>query len=308
MNLNQLIYANEINRLGSFSRAAQTLYISQSALSKSIHALELELEQEIFIRTPEGIAATDFGREFLAESEKILQHVGRIRQMAARKADSGSQPLRFSASCGQMLFASEIFARLLARYLDRETDFQFYQKSYSEVFSDVRDGRCDLGILMMLNLYTEEACELFEQNDLEYQSLGRLNVGVAVDHTNPVNELGLTRLRKTHLEEQTLLLIKEAMYPFSREEQELRNAFDNPKTVYVGDNDTAISLSRQLPAYFCVAQSAKIYNKLNIPLSIRIYPCQNVNLKYEFGWIRKKQTELTGVEKLFISEIGKLFH
>ena len=46
MNLNQLIYASEINRLGSFSRAAQTLYISQSALSKSIHALELELEQD----------------------------------------------------------------------------------------------------------------------------------------------------------------------------------------------------------------------------------------------------------------------
>ena len=113
----------------------------------------------------------------------------------------------FSASCGQMLFASEIFARLLARYLDRETDFQFYQKSYSEVFSDVRDGRCDLGILLMLNLSTEEACELFEQNDLEYQSLGSLKVGVAVYQTNPFNELGLTRLRKTHLEEQTLLLI-----------------------------------------------------------------------------------------------------
>lgn len=70
MNLNQLIYASEINRLGSFSRAAQTLYISQSALSKSIHALELELEQEIFIRTTEGIATTDFGRAFLAEAEK----------------------------------------------------------------------------------------------------------------------------------------------------------------------------------------------------------------------------------------------
>ena len=46
MNLNQLIYASEINRLGSFSRAAQTLFISQSALSKSIHSLEVELEQE----------------------------------------------------------------------------------------------------------------------------------------------------------------------------------------------------------------------------------------------------------------------
>ena len=84
MNLNQLIYASEINRLGSFSRAAQTLYISQSALSKSIHALELELEQEIFIRTTEGITTTDFGRAFLAEAEKTLQHVDRIKSMAVQ--------------------------------------------------------------------------------------------------------------------------------------------------------------------------------------------------------------------------------
>ena len=91
-----------------------------------------------------------------------------------------------------MLFASEIFARLLAQYLNADTDFQFYQKTYSEVFTDVKDGRCDLGILMTLNLYTEEACSLFAQNDMEYHALGRLNVGVAVDRNNPVNELDHT--------------------------------------------------------------------------------------------------------------------
>ena len=104
MNLNQLIYASEINRLGSFSRAAQTLYISQSALSKSIHALELELEQEIFIRTTEGIATTEFGRAFLAEAEKTLQHVERIKNMAIQAEENRSQPLKFSASCGQIQY------------------------------------------------------------------------------------------------------------------------------------------------------------------------------------------------------------
>ena len=70
---------------------------------------------------------------------------------------------------------------------------------------------------------------------------------------------------------------------------------------------TAFSLCGQIPAYFCVAQSAKIYNKLNLPISMVIYPYQNVNLKYEFGWIKKNQTELTRVERTFISEIMRLF-
>ncbi|MFR6331025.1 MAG: hypothetical protein ACLUOI_20965 [Eisenbergiella sp.] len=56
-----------------------------------------------------------------------------------------------------------------------------------------------------------------------------------------------------------------------------------------------------------MAQSAKIYNKLNLPISMVIYPYQNVNLKYEFGWIKKNQTELTRVERTFISEIMRLF-
>lgn len=307
MNLNQLIYASEINRLGSFSRAAQTLYISQSALSKSIHALELELEQEIFIRTTEGIATTDFGRAFLTEAEKTLKHVERIKSMAVQSEENPNQPVKFSASCGQMLFASEIFARLLAQNMGSDADFQFYQRTNSEVFSDVREGRCDLGVLMTLHIYTEEACALFAQNDMEYHVLGRLNVGVAVERNNPVNELGVTRLRKGLLTDQLLIMTKETLYPFTREEKEIRAAFGGPRVVYVTDNDTAVSLCGQIPAYFCVAQSHKIYNKLNTPISMVIYPYQNVNLKYEFGWIKREQTELTQVERQFINELMRLF-
>ena len=307
MNLNQLVYANEINRLGSFSRAAQTLFISQSALSKSIHALEVELGREIFIRTTEGIAATDFGRAFLMEAEKTLQHVERMEKMASHVEEGRGQPLRFGATCGQMMFASEIFARLLAQYMNVETDFQFYQKSYSEVYADVKEGRSSLGILMTLNTYTEEACTLFEENGLEYHALGRLNVGVALARNNPLNELELNRMKKGLLSEQLLLMTKETIYPFTKEAEEIRTAFGNPRVVYVADNDTAVSLCGQLPAYFCVAQCGKIYNKLNVPLSMVIYPCQNIHLKYEFGWLKKKHTELTQVETRFIHEIMKLF-
>lgn len=307
MNLNQLVYANEINRLGSFSRAAQTLFISQSALSKSIHALEVELGREIFIRTTEGIAVTDFGRAFLMEAEKTLQHVERMKKMASHVEEGRGQPLRFGATCGQMMFASEIFARLLAQYMNVETDFQFYQKSYSEVYADVKEGRSSLGILMTLNTYTEEACTLFEENGLEYHALGRLNVGVALARNNPLNELELNRMKKGLLSEQLLLMTKETIYPFTKEAEEIRTAFGNPRVVYVADNDTAVSLCGQLPAYFCVAQCGKIYNKLNVPLSMVIYPCQNIHLKYEFGWLKKKHTELTQVETRFIHEIMKLF-
>ena len=109
------------------------------------------------------------------------------------------------------------------------------------------------------------------------------------------------------LAEQRLLMTKETIYPFTREETEIRNALGNPRVVYVADNDTAVSLCGQIPAFFCVAQSGRIYNRLNIPLSMVIYPCQNIRLKYEFGWIKKETTTLSEVEKQFIRELTILF-
>lgn len=309
MNLNQIVYASEINKLGSFSKAAQKLYISQSALSKSIHALELELKQEIFIRTTEGVTATEFGKLFLAEGEKALHHITKIKGIAAAEENSEEgDVLKFSVACGQMFFAGEVFARILARYSHANTEFQFYQKSYSDVFTWVRDKVCNLGLIATFTTYTDEVCRLIAKNNMEYHAIGRLNVGVALGRNNPVYESGVNKLRKNMLKGQYLITSREHIWPFYREQEEIRAVFGNPKTIYVADNETAVNLSLQLSAYFCVAQSEKIYNKLNMPVSLLIYPYQNLNFKYEFAWIKRNGTELTAVEKMFINEITGLFH
>lgn len=305
MNLNQLLYVSEISRLGSFSKAAQTLYISQSALSKSIHALEIELKQEIFIRTPEGVTTTEFGKALILESEKIMQHVSRIKGMSV--PDDNKEVLTFSAACGQMFFAKEVFLNIISRYLNTNTEFEFYQKSQSGVFEAVRDKICNLGIVAALTTYTEEVNQLFIQNDIEYHSLGRMSIGVAVSRNNSIYKSEVSRLKKNLLKGQTLVVAKEEIWPFNREQEEIRAAFGNPKTIYVSDNDTAVSICNQIPAFFCVAQSSNIYSKLNMPFSMVFYPYQNMNLKYEYGWIKRRSTELTFIEKLFISEITHLF-
>lgn len=305
MNLNHLLYVSEISRLGSFSRAARTLYISQSALSKSIHALETELKQEIFIRTPEGVTTTEFGKVFVQESEKIMQHVSRIKGMSL--PDESKEVLKFSAACGQMFFAKEVFLRMISRYMNTNTEFAFFQESQSRVFEAVRDKECDLGIVAILTTYIEEAHDLFIQNDIEYHSLGRMNVGVAVGRNNPIYESGAVRLKKNMMKDQILVVMKEKIWPFSREQEEVRAVFGNPKTIYASDNDTAVSICNQIPAFFCVPQNGKLYNKLNMPINMLLYPYQNMNLKYEYGWIKRRSTELTAVEKSFIGEITQLF-
>ena len=55
-----------------FQEAADLLFISQSTLSKHIKSIELELGQELFIRSRKRTELTMFGKEFLPYAQKIL--------------------------------------------------------------------------------------------------------------------------------------------------------------------------------------------------------------------------------------------
>ena len=57
---------------GSFSLAADECYISPSAFSKQIRALEEELDTELFSRSPSGVQLTADGAEFTLHARKIV--------------------------------------------------------------------------------------------------------------------------------------------------------------------------------------------------------------------------------------------
>lgn len=53
---------NAVSRNKSFSKAAEELYMTQSAVSQSISKLEKELETHLFNRTPKGVTLTNEGK------------------------------------------------------------------------------------------------------------------------------------------------------------------------------------------------------------------------------------------------------
>jgi len=78
MDTKQIEYFVSIVETGSFSLAAEELYISQSSLSKQIIALEKELEVKLFDRSKRKIALTETGMIFhkhaiqLKEIQQVL--------------------------------------------------------------------------------------------------------------------------------------------------------------------------------------------------------------------------------------------
>lgn len=73
MTLQQLKYVSMVEGCGSFSKAAQKLYVSQPSVSNLVHGLEEELHITIFQRTPSGVVVTNEGRELLKLGNKLLR-------------------------------------------------------------------------------------------------------------------------------------------------------------------------------------------------------------------------------------------
>ena len=80
MEYKQLQYFLAVARYLNFSRAAESLYLSQSALSYQISELERELGVALFRRDKRTVALTEHGRELLGPALEAVEQMERLRE------------------------------------------------------------------------------------------------------------------------------------------------------------------------------------------------------------------------------------
>lgn len=80
MNIQQLRYFAEVCKQKSFSKAAESLYISQQGISMAILRLESEFSAKLFLRTPKGLTLTRDGEFLLEHAQTILEEFSRCEE------------------------------------------------------------------------------------------------------------------------------------------------------------------------------------------------------------------------------------
>jgi len=84
IDLQHLRYAVVARDQGSFRRAAESLFVQQSTLSRCIGQLEHSIGMTIFERSSGGVRATEAGRDFLHVARSILEQVDSLVTRAHR--------------------------------------------------------------------------------------------------------------------------------------------------------------------------------------------------------------------------------
>ena len=81
MNLMHLRYLVEVEKTGSITKAASSLFMGQPNLSKAIKEVENELGAPIFKRISKGVEPTEKGVEFLECAKAIIQQLDKMENL-----------------------------------------------------------------------------------------------------------------------------------------------------------------------------------------------------------------------------------
>ena len=100
MNLRHLEHWLALADTGSFSRAAEKLHITQSALSRSIQALEDELGGPLVDRIGKRNELTPLGQSVLERARRIVHEAAELKQGAAVLQEGGMGSLRVGLGSG----------------------------------------------------------------------------------------------------------------------------------------------------------------------------------------------------------------
>ncbi|MEQ1754463.1 MAG: LysR family transcriptional regulator [Micropepsaceae bacterium] len=74
----RLKYIVAVARMGSFTRAAESVGVTQSAVTKSVADLERQLGFTVFHRTSRGVSLTEPGRDFIDHAARVLADVDEL--------------------------------------------------------------------------------------------------------------------------------------------------------------------------------------------------------------------------------------
>ncbi len=78
VNLQKLAYFVEVAGTRSLTKAAASLDVSHSVLSRQIQEFEIELGERLFRRTGRGVVLTEFGQKLLPRAEQLIHDASRF--------------------------------------------------------------------------------------------------------------------------------------------------------------------------------------------------------------------------------------
>lgn len=180
----QMSYIIEVERCGSINRAAQSLFISQSALSTAIAEVEKELGITVFHRTNRGVSLTDDGRSLIAMITPIVEGSRKISLYYSEQ--NAEDRVRLSISSQRYPFCAQAFVEFLHLINEPRVDVSLKETDMSSVINEVSSRQSELGIMFVSNMTEHFIRHILDEKHLEFFELSTIKPQVYMRKEHPL--------------------------------------------------------------------------------------------------------------------------
>lgn len=167
MNLLHMKYAVEIAETNSINKAADKLYVGQSALSRAIKVLEASLGVTLFERSAKGMFLTADGEIFIRHAKNVLAQIDEIEDMFSGGTISKKH---FSVSVPRASYIAEAFAEF-SKVIDKDMQAEILYKETNSMraVKNILQEDYKLGIIRYAENYDKYYKTMMDEKGLDYE-------------------------------------------------------------------------------------------------------------------------------------------
>src|SRR6267142_1417738 len=163
MELWQLRTFRVVAEMLNFTRAAERLHLTQSAVSHQIKALERDLGEPLFLRSKRGVKLSAKGKLALEHAERILDEAQAMKEHVSGHDNVPAGQVRAAAATQAFVHLfSNLFELFMREHPGIELSFRT-TASTDQTVTDILNGAADVGFASM-PVYSPalKVTELFE--------------------------------------------------------------------------------------------------------------------------------------------------
>ncbi len=188
MNLLHMKYAVEIAETNSINKAADKLYVGQSALSRAIKELEASLGVTLFERSAKGMFLTADGEIFIHHAKNVLAQIDEIEDMFSGGTISKKH---FSVSVPRASYIAEAFAEF-SKVIDKDTQAEILYKETNSIraVKNILQEDYKLGIIRYAENYDKYYKTMMDEKGLDYELITEFRHVLIMSSESPLAKKG----------------------------------------------------------------------------------------------------------------------
>ncbi|MCI8329659.1 MAG: LysR family transcriptional regulator [Oscillibacter sp.] len=127
---------------GSFSKAAEALFISSTAVMKQINLLEGNLGVQLFHRTPRGLTLTNAGKSYYQDAKYMIQYARDAQVRAKNAMQDNASVIRIGTS---LMTPSQFLLDLWPQVHEVHSELKFQMVNFDNTPENAREILANLG-------------------------------------------------------------------------------------------------------------------------------------------------------------------